>query len=406
MSAVLLAPLAVNVARLAALGDAGLPEWVQITPPGPALRGRDGRSWTLPAPERVVAQFRADAAAGIAVPVDLAHATETFGGPAVGWVADLAVHDGALWARVAWNAAGRAALAERAALVERAFRFVSPAFLYDATTWSRASMPGAAWTGRVLRLRAVALTNRPNFPLPALNRAKTETPIDPEVLTALGLAPTATSADAVAAIVALREPAQTALNRAAVPDPALFVPRADYQLALNRIAARAAAGAAGLLRRDGQGGPRALHPRCSRPDRPPPGRGAPDGPGRPPAPQLTIGDIQVQAAPGMDARAHVHAAPGVDACAVAAEVCRQIEEAMRTARFARNDGVVQGWPRDRHDGARRLPLRAARRQLPAAHPPRPLPRGTAGPARPRPGPAVPGPRSSWAPTPRRSSSRA
>lgn len=48
------------------------------------------------------------------------------------------------------------------------------------------------------------------------------------------------------------------------------------------------------------------------------------------APQLTIGDI------------HVHAAPGMDARAVAAEVRRQIEEAMRTARFALNDGGVYG----------------------------------------------------------------
>jgi hypothetical protein len=48
------------------------------------------------------------------------------------------------------------------------------------------------------------------------------------------------------------------------------------------------------------------------------------------APQLTIGDI------------HVHAAPGMDARAVATEVRRQIEEAMRAARFALNDGGVYG----------------------------------------------------------------
>jgi phage I-like protein len=226
MSAALLAPLALNVVRPDAPGDAGVPEWVQITPAGPALRGRDGRSWAMPSPDSVVAQFRADAASGVAVPVDLEHATETSGGPAVGWVEELEVRSGALWGRVAWNAAGRQALADRA------FRFLSPAFLFDAAT------------GQVLRLRSVGLTNRPNFPLPALNRANTETPMDPEVLTALGLAPAATPADAVAAIAALREQAQTALNRAAAPDPALFVPRADHQLALNRIAALEAAEAA------------------------------------------------------------------------------------------------------------------------------------------------------------------
>lgn len=233
MPAALLAPLALNFVRPDAPGDAagaapgaGVPDWVQITPPGPALRGRDGRSWTMPAPESVVAQFRADAASGIAVPVDLEHATETSGGPAVGWVEDLEVRAGALWARVAWNAAGREALEGRA------FRFLSPAFLFDPAT------------SQVLRLRSVGLTNRPNFPLPALNRANTETPMDPEVLNALGLRPEATAADAVAAVTALREQAATALNRAATPDPALFVPRADHQLALNRIAALETAEAA------------------------------------------------------------------------------------------------------------------------------------------------------------------
>lgn len=222
MSSVPLAPLALNFARPSEGGEVA-PEWVQITPPGPALRGRDGRAWTLPEPAAVVAAFRADAEAGIAVPVDLEHATEAGGGPAVGWVEEIEARGGALWARVAWNAAGRQVLADRA------FRFLSPAFLFDART------------GRVLRLRSVGLTNRPNFPLPALNRANTETPMDPEVLNALGLKPEATAADAVAAIAALRDQTQTALNRARTPDPALFAPRADLELALNRIASLEAA---------------------------------------------------------------------------------------------------------------------------------------------------------------------
>lgn len=222
MSLAPLAPLALNFARPAGGGGDGaaaVPEWVQITPAGPALRGRDGRAWSMADPGAVIAAWRADAAAGIAVPVDVEHATEGAGGPAMGWVEDVEARDGALWARVAWNASGRQALADRA------FRFLSPAFLFDARN------------GQVLRLRSIGLTNRPNFVLPALNRATTtETPMDPDVLTALGLTPSATTADAVAAISALREQAQTALNRARTPDPTLFAPRADLELALNRIA--------------------------------------------------------------------------------------------------------------------------------------------------------------------------
>ncbi|MDQ7775169.1 MAG: phage protease [Paracoccus aminovorans] len=53
---------------------------------------------------------------------------------------------------------------------------------------------------------------------------------------ALGLNPTANAAEAVLAINTLKSAEQLALNRAATPDPEKFVPKADHQLALNRIA--------------------------------------------------------------------------------------------------------------------------------------------------------------------------
>lgn len=59
--------------------------------------------------------------------------------------------------------------------------------------------------------------------------------MDQRVLEALGLQLGATAADAVVAINALRAATDTAMNAARMPDPAQFVPRADYQLALNRI---------------------------------------------------------------------------------------------------------------------------------------------------------------------------
>lgn len=61
--------------------------------------------------------------------------------------------------------------------------------------------------------------------------------VDPTILEALGLKPTADAAAAVLAINSLREERQTAMNSAnAQPDPDKFVPIADHQLALNRIA--------------------------------------------------------------------------------------------------------------------------------------------------------------------------
>lgn len=59
--------------------------------------------------------------------------------------------------------------------------------------------------------------------------------MDAAVLQALGLKPEASAADAVVAITKLRTDADTALNRASSPDPDKFVPKADYELATNRV---------------------------------------------------------------------------------------------------------------------------------------------------------------------------
>lgn len=215
-----------NTARTAPLAlnfeGAPVPDWVQLTPPGPSIAGRDGRRWTLDAPAVALA-FRDTLADGAAVPVDIEHATEVKAprgepAPAVGWLTEVEARGEALWARVDWTEEGRTALASRA------YRFLSPAFLFDTA-------------GQVLRLVSVGLTNRPNFRLPALNRSQKETAMDPEVLKALGLAPDASPAAAVVAINALRAAEQTALNRARNPDPAQFVPRADFELATNRVSA-------------------------------------------------------------------------------------------------------------------------------------------------------------------------
>jgi len=189
--------------------DPGLPASFQVIPAGRSV-GEDGRVFVLSDAAAVVARFRAD------LPIDVEHSTHIKAplgepAPAVGWVKGLKVVDGGIVAEVAWNSAGRD-------LVEgQAYRFISPAFLYDAA-------------GNILELKSVGLTNSPNFKdLPALNRQ--ENPMDRTKLIAiLGLKADATDADIEAALNA-----QVALNRQQqAPDLKLYVPRADYELAMNR----------------------------------------------------------------------------------------------------------------------------------------------------------------------------
>lgn len=200
-----------------------VPDWVQLTPPGPAIVGRDGRGWKMSDPEAVAAQF--DPAK---LPqIDLEHSSQVAApmglpAPAVGWIAAIEVRDGALWGQVDWNAEGQAAVASRA------YRYLSPVFQYD---WE---------TNEILRIVSAGLTNSPNLEMAALNAAQTplqmeNASMDQSVLEALGLQHGATAADAVVAINNLRAARDTALNAARMPDPAQFVPRADHDLALNRI---------------------------------------------------------------------------------------------------------------------------------------------------------------------------
>ena len=201
--------------------SAGAPDWVQLTPRGPNIDGRDGRKWVLPNPEAVVAAFRNY---GADLPIDIEHATQLKGAkgdpaPAVGWIKDMKVEDGALWGGVAWTEAGSEALASGA------YRYLSPAFHFEKQT------------SHILSMTSAGLTNQPNLHLEALNSAgeSEETKMDKDVLDALGLASDASATAVVVAINALKADKATALNSAQHPDSSLFVPRADHDAALNRL---------------------------------------------------------------------------------------------------------------------------------------------------------------------------
>ncbi len=90
--------------------------------------------------------------------VDYEHASEVRApkgeeAPAAGWIDKLEVRDGRIWAHVDWTPRASAMIAERE------YRFISPTFWFDSNTL------------RIVGLVSVALTNRPNLTMTALNRA-------------------------------------------------------------------------------------------------------------------------------------------------------------------------------------------------------------------------------------------
>jgi phage I-like protein len=198
-------------------GGATAPEFVQLLPAGPRLVGIDGREFTLADPALLLPVVAARPAELV---IDYDHATDLAApkglpAPAAGWIKELIVRDGALWGRVEWTAKAAAAIAARE------WRYLSPVFNYDARD------------GSIVELIGASLVNRPNFKLGALNHEQGNHMLK-DILAALGLAEAATAADAVTAINALKTEKQTALNAAATPDLTKFVPRADFDAALNR----------------------------------------------------------------------------------------------------------------------------------------------------------------------------
>lgn len=209
-----------------------VPDWVMLFPSGGAMPARDGRRFVMEPTDvlAVVAAFRQD---GRRLPVDLEHSTQLRGArglsaPAVGWIEAIEGREGALWARVAWTKRGATLLSSKA------YRYISPTFFHDAE-------------GRVLTLEGAGLTNNPALRLPAVARrhmSQEETPMNRDLLEALGLAEGASEADALAAArtlatatAAAEARAQLATARAAAPDAQLYVPRADFEAATARVQA-------------------------------------------------------------------------------------------------------------------------------------------------------------------------
>lgn len=163
------------------------PEWVELFPTGPAIRARDGRSWTL-YPQTVIAAFNANNAP---LPMDWEHAQAHLApkgqeAPAAGWITEVKERAGAVWGRVEWVAKAAQQIKDRS------YRFVSPDFQYRKD-------------GVITRLNGAALVNRPALEMTALSREQTSMENDDmskAIAKALGLAEGADEAAVLAALTA------------------------------------------------------------------------------------------------------------------------------------------------------------------------------------------------------------
>lgn len=204
------------------LGDSGaVPEWVMVLPAG-ISRGVDGRGpYDLNDPASVVT---ASMLGGRPLAFDYNHQTvfAALNGspsPASGWIDQLEVRDGAVWAHVDWTTNGRAAVASKD------YRFISPAFLHDKQN------------GRIQKLVSAGLVNSPNLiELPAIAsalRVVSQEPtgdtnlMDKELQGRLAVAFGLPTDTAVAALVTHAEQHKPSIATGA-PDPSKYVPMAAF----------------------------------------------------------------------------------------------------------------------------------------------------------------------------------
>lgn len=199
------------------------PDWIQLLPAGPAIQGSDGRSWTLPDPAALLREFTAR---NKPLVVDWEHASEHrapqgLDAPAAGWIDHIEERARAIWGHVDWTPKAAAQIAAKE------YRFLSPVFTYAKTS------------NQIVALVSAGLTNQPNLNLTALNQE--QSPMDlTAICAALGLDPGADIPAIIAAITALKSEGE---SETAPPPPAAnqqqsdlakFIPRLDYDAALNR----------------------------------------------------------------------------------------------------------------------------------------------------------------------------
>lgn len=209
---------------LQAVGDSGeksLPEFLMLVPAG-GFAGRDGREYANPDAQSIVNfivdRYQKD------IQIDINHSSELkapFGdpAPAIGWIkaesASFEIRDDVIFGRVSWNQSAKTLL------IDDAYRYYSPVYIL--------SKSGNA----VIGVTSVGLTNDPNLFNTSLNHRGTEMDLS-KLIAALALASEATLDDCVTAVNQLKAENVKALNAAQTPSLEKFVPRGDYNIALNR----------------------------------------------------------------------------------------------------------------------------------------------------------------------------
>lgn len=204
--------------------DGNVPNRIQILPAGKKIKGVDGREWTLSDPHSLCAKMNSSDCVTVknGCCIDENHSTDLSapkGGeaPAFGWFRNFTVEgDGSIWADVEWNARGEKAVREKE------YRYISPVFTRDKD-------------GNITEILRAALTNNPNLDNPALNSSQEtaeEKNMEKELCAALGISETATTADALAAINALKTELNSKQSQSV--DLAAYAPRADLTAAQQR----------------------------------------------------------------------------------------------------------------------------------------------------------------------------
>ncbi|GLQ73544.1 hypothetical protein EKN09_12795 [Vibrio penaeicida] len=132
-------------------------QWVQILPSGPDIKGLDGRSWVLRNPKAILHAFHE---MKVPMVIDYEHgqelkATKGEEAPAAGWIEELEIRNGEIWAKADWTKKAASAINSRE------YRFLSPAFNYNESK-------------EVISLSSVGLTNKPNLVMQALNSRQNE----------------------------------------------------------------------------------------------------------------------------------------------------------------------------------------------------------------------------------------
>ncbi|MEO0632906.1 MAG: phage protease [Pseudomonadota bacterium] len=131
--------------------NSGAPEWVHLLPLGKVV-GRDGRAWSLPDPNKVIAAFQQG---NVDLPIDFEHQSErgveskTGPIPAAGWIKRLELRSNGIWGRVEWTEQARTLIAEKA------YRYLSPGIRHTAD-------------GQIEALSSAGLVHHPNLHLTAL----------------------------------------------------------------------------------------------------------------------------------------------------------------------------------------------------------------------------------------------